>query len=557
MPRASSTRPSGCCRRSRSRGGRCRRAAPERRRAPRRRPASQALEVSGGGCFRAPSRRAVESPWERIRAISSRARRRWHGAARAVPRRLPSGPPETRRRFMPCAAECGDRHLPAARPAERRRRPRGAADAVREAGAQLHAGLVYSAAGRRPTSWSSGPSTSRRSAPTGCCCTTRPAPSTLPAPASCRRVREAARRARRPLHPGRRRHGLAVAIEAARAGADPIATASYPVAMLTHRVPAELLAQALGGLKLDTGSTSRPPGRSPGSSSRTSARRRLAAAGLAERRPAGRARTRVPAGLVAGIERRLRRRRGRPGGRGARRAAPGPRRRRAAAAGLAGRADPGSQAIQHVLTRAAGSRSTWRCRRLAARRVRPPAGPVDAGRRALAASQRRPDTSRPTSLEAATRPASWRRPRRTSASSRCSARARCPLLETHARPARTARPATRPRWRTTPRRRAIRRLDADARRVQACTSSRSRTAAPAHAAQARARAGRAVRRRRAVAVARRPTPPRRGGAPADAPRPGREPDGGTFYRAPSPTTRRSSRRATRSRSGRRCASSRR
>jgi oxaloacetate decarboxylase alpha subunit len=46
---------------------------------------------------------------------------------------------------------------------------------------------------------------------------------------------------------------LAVAIEAARAGADPIATASYPVAMLTQRPAAELLTQALSGLGLEAG----------------------------------------------------------------------------------------------------------------------------------------------------------------------------------------------------------------------------------------------------------------------------------------------------------------
>ena len=46
---------------------------------------------------------------------------------------------------------------------------------------------------------------------------------------------------------------LAVAIEAARAGADPIATASYPVAMLTTRPAAELLGQALTGLGFDAG----------------------------------------------------------------------------------------------------------------------------------------------------------------------------------------------------------------------------------------------------------------------------------------------------------------
>src|SRR4029077_3942760 len=48
-------------------------------------------------------------------------------------------------------------------------------------------------------------------------------------------------------------NALAGAVEGARAGADPIATASYPVAMLTTRPAAELLGQALTGLGFDAG----------------------------------------------------------------------------------------------------------------------------------------------------------------------------------------------------------------------------------------------------------------------------------------------------------------
>ena len=48
-------------------------------------------------------------------------------------------------------------------------------------------------------------------------------------------------------------NALAAAIEAARAGADVIATAVYPVALTMHRVSAEAAAQALAGLGLSTG----------------------------------------------------------------------------------------------------------------------------------------------------------------------------------------------------------------------------------------------------------------------------------------------------------------
>ena len=57
-------------------------------------------------------------------------------------------------------------------------------------------------------------------------------------------------------------NALAVALEAARAGADLIATAVYPVALTLHRVSGESLAEALAGLGLDVRvSTCRSSGR--------------------------------------------------------------------------------------------------------------------------------------------------------------------------------------------------------------------------------------------------------------------------------------------------------
>src|SRR5262249_46429681 len=48
-------------------------------------------------------------------------------------------------------------------------------------------------------------------------------------------------------------NALVAALEAARAGADRIATAVFPVALTVHRVSGESLADALNGLGIDTG----------------------------------------------------------------------------------------------------------------------------------------------------------------------------------------------------------------------------------------------------------------------------------------------------------------
>ena len=52
---------------------------------------------------------------------------------------------------------------------------------------------------------------------------------------------------------GAARSGIALALEAARAGADLIACAVYPVALATQRVSAESLASALAGIGHDPG----------------------------------------------------------------------------------------------------------------------------------------------------------------------------------------------------------------------------------------------------------------------------------------------------------------
>ena len=169
---------------------------------------------------------------------------------------------------------------------------------------------------RRPAAWP-------RWAPTTCSCTTRPALS-IPAPAT----RSSPSFGRLPgsrsasTCQGTGGNALAMAIESARDGAEPIATAAYPVAWTLHRVSSEVSATRSAASASSTASTRTGCGRRHGSStstSRPSCRRsrsapdhpphgaapaagghrlrpRRAAADAGRRRPAGRGAGRVPAG---------------------------------------------------------------------------------------------------------------------------------------------------------------------------------------------------------------------------------------------------------------------
>ena len=88
------------------------------------------------------------------------------------------------RRFILCAAESGIDIFRLHDPLNDVDDLAGPIAAVREAGAQLYAGLVYADApgGERPGA--SGRGACPSSAPTACCCTTPPARSTRPPPAS-------------------------------------------------------------------------------------------------------------------------------------------------------------------------------------------------------------------------------------------------------------------------------------------------------------------------------------------------------------------------------------
>ena len=213
-----------------------------------------ALEVTGGGCFAGAVARAVESPWERIRALKARTTTPLVMALRGTflvgPRPADA---DLVRRFILCAAESGIDIFRLHDPLNDIDDLLGPVAAVREAGATVWAGLVYSDA-----SASGGlVERARRLSELGAdrVLLHDPAGALDPAGAGALigKMREASGVPVGLFAQGAGGTALAVAIEAARAGADPIATASYPVAMLTQRPAAELLTQALTGLGLEAG----------------------------------------------------------------------------------------------------------------------------------------------------------------------------------------------------------------------------------------------------------------------------------------------------------------
>ena len=214
------------------------------------------LEVSGGGVFDSAVRRGVESPWERIRALRDRLETPLAMALRG--RFLVGSHPvdaDFVRRFIASAAQNGIEVFRLNDPLNDVSNLREAAEAIADAGAELAAGLVYS------------------SGPTG---ETEPLveqASQLPELGVTRVLLHDPTGSLQPhrahelvtqLHQatglpvgvycqGSGGNALAVALEAARAGADLIATAVYPVALTLHRVSGESLAEALAGLGLASG----------------------------------------------------------------------------------------------------------------------------------------------------------------------------------------------------------------------------------------------------------------------------------------------------------------
>src|SRR5947199_7815207 len=212
------------------------------------------LEVSGGGCFESSVRRGVESPWERIRALKARVKTPLGLALRG--RFLVGSRPvddDFIRRFIASAAENGIDVFRLHDPLNDVSNLREAADAVAKAGAEFEAGLVYSPGRTGETDPLMEQARELPNLGAARVLLHDPTGSLQP-----HRARELVTGLREvtglPVGiycQGSGGNALAAALEAARAGADLIASAVYPIALTLHRVSGEALAEALAGLGLD------------------------------------------------------------------------------------------------------------------------------------------------------------------------------------------------------------------------------------------------------------------------------------------------------------------
>jgi oxaloacetate decarboxylase alpha subunit len=212
------------------------------------------LEVSGGGCFDSAVRRGVESPWERIRALKAHVKTPLGLALRG--RFLVGSRPVDNdfiRRFIACAAENGIDVFRLHDPLNDVSNLREAANAVARAGGEFEAGLVYSP-GR--TGENDPLMEQARELPNlGAVRVLLHDPTGSLQPHRARELvtglREVTGLPVGIYCQGSGGNALAAALEAARAGADLIASAVYPIALTLHRVSGEALAEALAGLGLD------------------------------------------------------------------------------------------------------------------------------------------------------------------------------------------------------------------------------------------------------------------------------------------------------------------
>ena len=212
------------------------------------------LEVSGGGCFDSAVRRGVESPWERIRALRARTKTPLGLAVRG--RFLVGSRPADEdfvRRFVASAAANGIDVFRLHDPLNDVSNLREAADAVATAGGEFEAGLVYSP-GR--TGETDPLMEQARELPSlGAARVLLHDPTGSLQPHRARELvtglREATGLPVGIYCQGSAGNALAAALEAARAGAELIACAVYPIALSLHRVSGEAIAEALTGLGLD------------------------------------------------------------------------------------------------------------------------------------------------------------------------------------------------------------------------------------------------------------------------------------------------------------------
>ena len=212
------------------------------------------LEVSGGGCFDSAVRRGVESPWERIRALKARTKTPLGLALRG--RFLVGSRPaddDFVGRFIASAAANGIDVFRLHDPLNDVSNLRAAAAAVAKAGAEFEAGLVYSP-GR--TGETDALLEEARELPSlGAARVLLHDPTGSLQPHRARElVTGLAQATGLPIGiygQGAAGNALAAALEGARAGAELIACAVYPIALTLHRVSGEALAEALAGLGLE------------------------------------------------------------------------------------------------------------------------------------------------------------------------------------------------------------------------------------------------------------------------------------------------------------------
>jgi oxaloacetate decarboxylase (Na+ extruding) subunit alpha len=211
------------------------------------------LEVSGGGVFDNAVWRGVESPWERIRALKARTSTPLALALRG--RFLVGSRPvgsDFARRFVASAAQSGIDVFRLHDPLNDVDNLREAGEAIVNSGAEFEAGLLYGS-GRHEALVDA----ARRLPELGAARLLLNDPAALLQPhRASELVAELRDVSGLPVGlyaQGAGGNALASALEAARAGADVIATAVYPVALTMHRVSAEAAAQALGGVGLSTG----------------------------------------------------------------------------------------------------------------------------------------------------------------------------------------------------------------------------------------------------------------------------------------------------------------
>jgi len=211
------------------------------------------LEVSGGGCFDNAVSRGVESPWERIRALKARTTTPLALALRGrflVGSRPVGG--DFARRFVASAAASGIDVFRLHDPLNDVSNLREPAEAIVAAGGEFEAGLLYGS-GRHEALVDA----AKRLPEMGAARLLLNDPAALLQPhRASELVAELRDVSGLPVGlyaQGAAGNALAAAIEAARAGADVIAAAVYPVALTMHRVSAEAAAQALAGLGLSTG----------------------------------------------------------------------------------------------------------------------------------------------------------------------------------------------------------------------------------------------------------------------------------------------------------------